>query len=175
MVSRPLFLVLLLGPLLVVTACFAAHRPCYSPQAAAAHAGNDICIAAHVYHIEQGADGTRYLDVCPPSLAPAGTSDACPLLIISLSVDRKEVGALTQVESQDVQLRGTVHAMHGQAVLLLSNSRQFHDGPEKFRPNPELLAGFSTDRASTAFNDPTLRGKGHKGSSTFNGKLTPIQ
>lgn len=167
--------------------CFGFSRPCFSPQQAGEHAGKDICIAAHVYGVEQAADGTRLLDVCGPADGAAAESavkeaadppkevSRCSLLIVSLAQDRREVGSLQEVAQKDVQLRGTIHNMHGQSILLLSSSRQFHDGPEKFRPNPELLRGFSADEAATAFRDPEMSSHGkHSGSSAFAGKLTPV-
>ncbi len=165
MASRRLLLILLLGPLLVATACYAGSRPCYTPDEASDHAGKEICLSAHVYDVVENPDGTRYLDVCKP-----GTPDeSCRFTIVSMAADRKEVGALDTVREQDVHLRGTVHAMHGQAIMLLSSARQFHDGPEKFRPNPELLSGFSAGSEGTAFHDSAMSAHHSKKSSVFAG------
>ncbi len=168
MSSARLLLMFLLGPLLVVTACFAAERPCYTPEQAAGQAGKDVCVAAHVFAVAEAADGTRYLDVCAPDVP----EDRCRFTVISFPADRREVGSLEAVRDQDVHLRGVIHAVHGQSVMLLSNNRQFHDGPEKFRPNPALLAGFSADQEKTAFRDPAMSAHKHTGSSVFAGTAT---
>ncbi len=164
--SFPLWFLFSLGPLLVVTACFAATRPCYTPEEAADHAGKDICVSAHIYDVVEGADGTRYLDVCPPDKDEA----SCRFTVMSIAADRKDVGELQGYREQDVHLRGTVHAVHGQSMMLLSHARQFRDGAEKFRPNPELLGGFNADREGTAFRDPTLSASHRKAESAFRSK-----
>ncbi len=107
----------------------------------------------------------RYLDICKP-----GAPDAsCRLTIVSLPADRKEVGTLDHVREQDVELRGVVHGMHGQSVMLLSHARQFRDGPEKFRANPELLGNFLADRAGLGFHDPSVSQRKTKQASAFKG------
>lgn len=161
----------------------ASRRACYTPAESAEHIDKDICVAAHIYRVEEALDGTRLLDVCgvtaPQSDKTADVHSAvlisCPLLVISLAQDRREVGTLESVTDKDVQLRGTVHSMHGQNVLLVSHARQFQDGPEKFRPNPDLLRGFTADEAATAFRDPGMSPHGkHAQTSAFGGRLIPV-
>ncbi len=163
--SLSLWLLFSLGPLLVITACFASEsgRPCYSAEEAAAHAGKEICLAAHVYDIKESEDGTRFLDVC----APGQSEESCRFTVMSLGADRKEVGQLESLRDADIRLRGTVHSMHGQSVMLLSHARQFRDGAEKFRPNPELLAGFNAGEGKTAFRDPNMSSKKQHSASVF--------
>ena len=157
MASRWLLLLALLAPLLVATACLAAKRPCYSPEEAASHAGKEICLSAHVYDVAEDPDGTRYLDVCKPG----SPDESCRFAVVSLAQDRTTVGSLTGLAMQDVQLRGTVRAVGNHALILLSDQRQHHDGPEKFRPNPELMKGFSAGAADTAFHDPAMNTRRH--------------
>ncbi len=147
---------------MVVTACFAS-RTCYSPDDAPAHAGKDICLQAHVYDITESPDGTRYLDVC----APGVPDESCRFTVMSFGEDRKDVGTLDAMRGTDVQLRGVVHAMRGQSVMLLSHARQFRDGPEKFRPNPELLSGFGAGSDKTAFHDPGMNSHRGRNASAF--------
>ena len=165
MMPRRLLLIFIFGPLLVATACLAASRPCYPPEEAAAHTEKEICLAAHVFEVVESADGTRYLDVCRPDVPDEG----CRFTVVSMAADRREVGSLGSLRDQDVHLRGTVHALHGQAIMLLSNARQLHDGPEKFRPNPALLSGFSAGNEATAFRDPAMTAHKHKSTSVFVG------
>ncbi len=167
MIAVRLVLLFLLCPLLVVTACFASSRPCYTPEQVSQHAGKEICLSAHVYDVVEDNDGIRYLDVCKPGVP----DESCRLTIVSLATDRKEVGALDHIREQDVQLRGVVHGMHGQSVMLLSHARQFHDGPEKFRPNPELLGNFSAEHAGLGFKDSALRERKTKQATVFKGAI----
>ena len=145
-------------------------RTCYPPDQAAAHAEKDICVAAHVYNIVEAADGTRFLDVCqPPELNSTPASGDCNLTILSLALDRKEVGDLLSLREQDIEVRGTVHLFHGQTTLILSHARQLHDGPEKFRPNPTLLATFNAGSGQMPIRDPALNGHHKSGKSAFKG------
>jgi hypothetical protein len=152
------------GPLIVVASCF-AERPCYAPALVSEHAGQDICLNAHVYAVIDSEDGTRYLDVCPAS-SPDKT---CLVTVISLAADRKSVGTLQALADTDIRLRGVLHATEGHYYLLLSDARQLRGGPEKFRPNPELMRGFAADSGAMAFRDPATRSRGHKTQSTFKG------
>ena len=161
MFSLRLWFLFALCPLLVVTACFAS-RTCYAPGDAPAHAGKDICLQAHVYDVTEEADGTRYLDVCAPGAA-------CEFTVMSIGEDRREVGPLDTLKGTDVRLRGVVHTVRGQSMILLSHARQFRDGPEKFRPNPELLSGFGAGAGGTAFRDPAMHGHKTKTASAFRG------
>ncbi len=152
--------------ILLLTAVTAfASRPCFSPDEALAHTDKDVCVTAHVYEVVESPDGIRYLDVCKPEVADG----ACHFTVISLPVDRKEVGDLDSYRDQDIHIRGVVHTMHGQSTIVLSHARQFKDGAEKFRPNPALMAGFSADSGRTAFKDPALTAHRHKSTSAFLG------
>ena len=153
--------------LLLFLACLPAFgsRPCFSADEAMEHPEKDICVSAHVYDIVESSDGTRYLDVCKPGVDDA----ACRFTVISLPMDRKEVGDLEAFREQDIHIRGVVHVMRGQSTILLSHARQFRDGAEKFRPNPTLIAGFSSEKSGMAFRDPALSAKRHKSSTAFSG------
>jgi hypothetical protein len=136
---------------------------CHPAEDAGRYMGKNICVTAHVYDVAQLADGTRFLDTCSP-----GTSDNdCRFTIASLPEDTRDVGDLAPLRGQDIRLRGTIHSVNGRAVMYLSRDRQLHGGDEKFRPNPALLAGFSSDQAKPPIHDRALRsdralsGSGH--------------
>ena len=138
-------------------ALLASARPCRATTEAAHHLNQDVCVSAHVYDVVELADGTRFLDVCSPE-----TPDSqCVFSIISLRQDRKDVGDLAPLKGQDIQIRGVVHSFNDQAGVILSSPRQLRGGPEKFRPNPALLKGFSADDGKTAFDDPAFKSGGH--------------
>lgn len=135
-----------------------ATRPCLAITQASQHLNQDVCIHAHVYDVIELADGTRFLDVCSPETPDA----ACHFTIISLRQDRKEVGGLESLRSQEIEIRGTVHSFAERAGIVLSHERQLHGGAEKFRPNPALLKGFSAADSKSAFDDPAFRSGGHR-------------
>jgi hypothetical protein len=131
-------------------------QSCVSPGAATQQPHKDLCVSAHVYDVIELTDGTRFLDVCPPELA----DDACRFTIISLPMDRPEVGDLARFRDHDVQVRGIVRATHGRLGIVLSHVRQFNGGPEKFRPNPKLLHGFNGQSDRMPVRDPNLVSSG---------------
>jgi hypothetical protein len=100
-----------------------------------ANANQDRCVHAHVYDVVELSDGTRFLDVCPPDIK----DDQCRFTLLSLPADRGEMGDLG---------------------IVLSNLRQFHGGPEKFRPNPRLLRGFDAESSRRPIRDPNLSSSG---------------
>ena len=136
----------------------ATARPCFDAMQASQHLNQDVCIHAHVYDVIELADGTRFLDVCSPETADA----ACHFTIISLRQDRKEVGSLESLRSQEIDIRGTIHSFADRAGIVLSNQRQLHGGAEKFRPNPALMKGFSAADSKSAFDDPAFKSGGHR-------------
>ena len=148
--------------LLIFPSCvFAAHsKPCIPLDQATRLSNRDVCIEAHVYDVVELADGTRFLDVCPPSLS----DEQCRFTIVSLKEDRGEVGELLKYRDADVHVRGIVQPMHGRSGVVLSHARQFYGGPPKFKPNPKLLRGFTGDQSKPPINDPNLRSHGgHRG------------
>jgi hypothetical protein len=146
-------LLLFLCPL----AALAAHpKACVPAAEAAALTSKDVCIEAHVYDVVELPDGTRFLDVCPPE-----TPDSqCQFTVISLREDRDQVGELRQYRNADVHLRGIVQPMHGRSGMMLSHARQFNGGPPKFKPNPNLLRGFTGEQSKPPISDPNLRSHG---------------
>ncbi len=127
------------------------------PQLAPVPLNQDVCVKAHVYDVVELLDGTRFLDVCPANQP----DDQCRFAVVSLAVDRREVGDLRRYRDQDVQLRGTLRRMHGRLGIVISHSRQFAGGPEKFKPNPRLLHGFNAQSDQAPIRDPNLAPAGH--------------
>ncbi|MBW4043660.1 hypothetical protein [Acidipila rosea] len=142
-----------------------AARKCYSTDEAADHSGKDVCIRAHVYDVVEMKDGTRFLDVCSPETP----DEKCRFSIVSLGQDRKDVGELSQLRNQDIQIRGTIRPFRGRSEILLSNARQFKGGPEKFHANPALMKGFAPDDGKAPVNDPALHSHHHHGSFNSTG------
>ncbi len=134
-------------------------RPCVTADQAAQMLNKDVCISAHVYDVVELPDGTRFLDVCSPQTP----DEQCRFTIVSLPVDRGEVGELKKYRDANVQIRGIVQPMHGRAGMVLSHSRQFYGGPPKFKPNPLLARGFTADEDRAPIHDPNLQPQsGHR-------------
>lgn len=135
-----------------------ARKPkaCVPPEQAAQHPNKDVCVAVHVYDVVELPDGTRFLDVCSPDT----TDDHCRFTIVSLPIDRADVGSLLQYRDANIQMRGTVRPMRGRWGMELSHVRQLYGGPPKFRPNPRLAHGFNGEQLRPAITDPNLRSHG---------------
>jgi hypothetical protein len=139
----------------------AATLPCIAPEATVAVINKDTCVSAHVYDVVQLRSGTRFLDVCSPQTSNAN----CRFTIISLPEDARDVGPLEPLKGTDIRIRGHVRDFSDHREIALTHVRQLHGGPEKFRPNPELLQRFSASEHSLAFRDPNTRGGGSRGGS----------
>lgn len=127
-------------------------KRCVGADVASTMLNKTVCVSAHVYDVVRLADGTRFLDVCPPTTPDAG----CRFTIISFAEDRETVGELKSYRDRDVEVRGVVQPMHGRAGIVLSHVRQFYGGPPKFRPNPILLRGFDAERDRPPVPDPNM-------------------
>ncbi len=125
---------------------------CFSLAEAGLRPDVELCVSAHVYDVVELPDGTRFLDVCPPSLPDA----ECGFTIVSPRDDRAEVGDLRKLRNQDVRIRGVVRVTHGRMGLTLSHARQLSGGPEKFRPNPLLARNFDAQSNRMPVRDPNL-------------------
>jgi hypothetical protein len=134
----------------------ATTKTCVESTDAARYLNKDICISAHIYDVVLLADGTRFLDVCPPETPDTG----CRFTVVSSKDDWNEVGELNKYRDADVHIRGIVQPMHGRTGMVLSHARQFYGGPPKFRANPRLLHGFTADSEKPAVNDPNLHAQG---------------
>ena len=135
-----------------------SSRPCIAIADTAQQTNKDVCVRAHVYDVITLADGTRFLDVCPPD----EPDDQCHFTILSLPADREDVGDLRKYRDQDVQVRGIIHSTHGRLGIVLSHARQFSGGPEKFKPNPKLLRGFNGQSDRMPVHDPNLAASGRR-------------
>jgi hypothetical protein len=138
--------------------CFAGKtKHCFTADQAAKMLNKDVCVAAHIYDVVRLPDGTRFLDVCPPT-----TPDAdCRFTIVSFAQDRDTVGALAEYRDKNVDVRGMVRPLRGRAEIVLSHVRQFYGGPPRFRPNPMLLRGFDAQAERPPVSDPNLHASGH--------------
>jgi len=147
------WLLFALALLATVPATAAKRQPaCVTVTEAAQQPNQDLCVTAHIYDVIEVSDGTRFLDLCPPDQPDT----QCRFTILSLPIDRDNIGDLRRYRDQDVQVRGIVRSTHGRMGIVLSHIRQFSGGPEKFRPDPRLLRGFNGQTSRPPVRDPNL-------------------
>jgi hypothetical protein len=79
---------------------------------------------------------------------------------VSLCEDHNDVGERHKYRDADVHLPGIVQPRRGRSGMLLSHARQFDPGPQKFRPSPKLLRGFTGEESKPPIADPNLRPHG---------------
>ncbi|MGC9291214.1 MAG: hypothetical protein ACP5EP_00625 [Acidobacteriaceae bacterium] len=121
---------------------------CITPDQALRYVNKDVCVTAHVYTVVHAAEDTHFLDVCSPKTS----DDACHFTIVSFHKDQKDVGDLSSLADQDIQVRGTVRSFEGRAEIVLNRREQLHGGREKFHANPLLLQKFSSEYGGKAFS-----------------------
>jgi len=142
----PLTSLLLIG--VVSVPCFAKAKTCIAPDQAIQHVNKDVCVTAHVYTVVHAAQDTHFLDVCSPQTTDA----ACHFTIVSFHQDQKDVGDLTLLVNQNIQIRGTVRSFEGRAEIVLNRKQQLHGGKPKFHANPRLIQSFSAENGGKAFS-----------------------
>ncbi len=165
-VPSPAFMLLVLSSIHTIHAAQAqtpastpvklAGKTCLTVDRATQAPNKDICLTAHVYSLVELADGTRFLDVCPPDQPDA----QCRFTLLSLPADRDEVGDLSTYRDRDITLRGIVRPTSGRMGMVISHIRQFRGGPEKFHPNPKLLKDFNAQSSRPPVRDPNLASGG---------------
>jgi len=133
-------------PLLAATSA-RARVPVCLPAATELHATTDACIAGHVFDVVTVPGGTRFLDLCSPDTP----DEECRISIVSYPKDSRQVGDLAALRGKDIQVRGAVESFQGRFVVVLNDERQFHGAPARFRPDPRLLRGSSSEEGD---NDP---------------------
>jgi hypothetical protein len=134
----------------------AKTTPCVTPEMAAASFNKRVCISAHVFEVVELSDGTRFLDICPPSTP----DEQCRFTILNPAENRKSVGQLSNYRNRDLTIRGDVERIDGRYGIILSRQSQLKIAPPKFKPNPLLAHGFSADESRPPVTDPNLRRQG---------------
>jgi hypothetical protein len=157
MAPRPAHCLVLMVVAVSLSARGAQPKPCVTAEQASKMLNKDICVSAYVYDVVQLPDGTRFLDLCSPQTS----DDDCHFTIISPWEDHELVGELAKYRDLDVQVRGIVQPMRGRAGMILSHTRQFHGGPPRFKPNPQLARGFNAEEERPPIRDPNLRSQGN--------------
>jgi hypothetical protein len=133
-----------------------ADLSCVPAEEASQEANKETCVSAHVFDVVELADGTRFLDVCPPETP----DEQCKFTFMSLLSDRNDVGDLRMYRDQNVKVRGIIRFTHGRMGIIISHARQFRGGPEKFKPNPKLLYNFDGESDRMPVHDPNLKPSG---------------
>lgn len=134
--------------LLASSAHARSRKSCIPAEQAIRSIGKTECVTAHVYRIVDTAAGVHFLDVCSPDTP----DDACHFFLVSYTRDAPSVGDLNRLLNRTITVQGKVRSMEGHADIVLSSRDQLHGGREKFRPNPELLKGYSADSGQQAFS-----------------------
>src|SRR4051812_35652005 len=80
----------LLFAALAVPVYAARPKACFTADEASRMVNKDVCITAHVYDVVQLADGTRFLDICPPEMP----DERCRFTVVSFWADHGDVGEL---------------------------------------------------------------------------------
>lgn len=139
-----------LACLMLAFAASASAKPCITADSAMQHLGQQVCLRAHVYDVQETDAGMRYLDVCAPHVVDSD----CQFYIVSFKSDEKHVGNLEPLRNADIEIRGTLREYHGRAEMVLNDRQQLHGGKQRFIPNP-ALSKFDASTGHVAFKDPS--------------------
>ncbi|MGB8013273.1 MAG: hypothetical protein WCF68_16805 [Terriglobales bacterium] len=121
--------------------CSARNAPpgnCVAYTEASQHMGTNSCISGTVLHIEEGRNGTKFLNFCKEA-------KACPFVVVIFPADQKKIGDVRQLEGRQVEIKGTIQDYDGRAEIVLRRSQQL--GEAAFFLFPPVPTEYDVERA----------------------------
>jgi len=110
---------------------------CVSFAEASKHVGTTQCITGTVLHVEDGRNGTKFLNFCKDM--------TCPFTVVVFPADLKKVGDIRQLEGRQIEIKGTIQDYDGRAEIVLRRPQQL--GESAFRLFPPVPTDYDVERA----------------------------
>jgi DNA/RNA endonuclease YhcR with UshA esterase domain len=111
---------------------------CVSFAEASQHVGAGQCVRGTVLHVEDGRNGTKFLNFCKEP-------KACPFTVVVFPADLKKMGDVRQLEGRQIEIKGTVQDYDGRAEIILRRSQQLGEGA--FLLFPQVPTDYDVERA----------------------------
>jgi hypothetical protein len=99
-----------------------AGRDCIDFHQAAAHSGEQSCVAGRVLRAFTSRSGNTFLDFCDDYRN-------CPFTSVIFASDRGKFGDLTALQGRQVELRGKIQIYHDQPEIVLDDPAQIQEAP----------------------------------------------
>lgn len=97
-----------------------ASGVCLELNQAAAHSGEQACVAGRVLKVFTSRSGTTFLDFC---------SDYrnCPFTSVIFGSDREKFGNLESLTGRQIEVRGTIKPYHSHPEIVISDPGQIRE------------------------------------------------
>jgi DNA/RNA endonuclease YhcR with UshA esterase domain len=166
---RFLTLAFLLGIVLAMRGICSARNTskldCVSFDEASKHVGTTQCISETVLHVEDGRNGTKFLNFCKDK--------TCPFTAVVFPADLKKMGDIRQLEGRQVEIKGTVQDYDGRAEIILRRPQQL--GESAFRLFPPVPTDYDVERQGHYRAGKFRRPKAAKKTHTKQGQPVSIE
>jgi DNA/RNA endonuclease YhcR with UshA esterase domain len=136
-------LILLLVLVSISGICSAGNPPkqgCVAFAEASKHLGTTACVSGTVLHVEEGRNGTAFLNFCEDKLK----DKTCPFTVVVFPSDLKKMGDVRQLEGRQIEIKGTIQDYDGRAEIILRRSHQL--GAGAFLLFPEVPTDYDVER-----------------------------
>jgi len=137
---RFLTLTFLLGTVLAMCGICSARdtspSDCVSFAEVSKHVGATQCVSGTVLHVEDGRNGTKFLNFCKDK--------TCPFTVVVFPADLKKMGDIHQLEGRQIEIKGTIQDYDGRAEMVLRHSQQL--GESAFRLFPPVPTDYDVER-----------------------------
>jgi len=137
---RFLTLAFLLGIVLGVSGVCPARNTskldCVSLAEASKHVGTTQCVSGTVLHVEDGRNGTKFLNFCKDK--------TCPFTVVVFPADLKKMGDVRQLEGRQIEIKGTIQDYDGRTEIILRRTQQLGEGA--FLLFPQVPTDYDVER-----------------------------
>jgi hypothetical protein len=133
---------------------------CVSFAEASKHVGTTQCVSGTVLHVEDGRNGTKFLNFCKDK--------TCPFTAVVFPADLKKMGDIRQLEGRQVEIKGTVQDYDGRTEIILRRPQQLGEGA--FFLFPPVPTDYDVERAGHNRAGKFKRPKAAKKTTTKQGE-----
>ena len=161
--------VFFLGTVLAMSGICSARNAspsnCVAFAEASKHVGTTQCVSGTVLHVEDGRNGTKFLNFCKDK--------TCPFTVVVFPADLKKVGDLRQLEGRQIEIKGTVQDYEGRAEIILRHTQQL--GESAFRLFPPVPMDYDVERPGHYRAGKSTHAKAAKKTDTKQGSPVSIE
>jgi len=144
----------------------ASTSDCVSFAEASKHVGTNGCVRGTVLHVEDGRNGTKFLNFCKEA-------KTCPFIVVVFPADLKKMGDVRQLEGRQIEIKGTIQDYEGRPEIILRRSQQL--GESAFRLFPAVPTDYDVERAGHKSAGGSTHAKAAKKKETKQGDPMSIE
>ena len=107
-----------------------SHPECIPFGEAAQHVGETRCVKGTVLGVQQGKNGTTFLDFCQDY-------KLCPFTVVIFAGNLRDVGDVRQLVGKEIEVHGAIKNYDGRAEIILQRYKQLSGDAAHIPPLPK--------------------------------------